>query len=73
MSNPIKQAMKYASEVDPDEKYALHITLTDGRVITGETYVGGLKWGIGVKGDDDLIHVHFINPAHVMHVRLEWL
>ena len=66
----IQNAIEYAD--GHGAAYQLHVTMTDGRRITGTTRGPGAQ-GIGVEDADDCTFVHFINPAHVAFVKLEWL
>lgn len=72
MHDPIQQAIDYANRDRDGAPYHLHVRMVDGSTITGATY-GNSAAGIGVEARDGCTFIHFINPAHVVHVRLEWL
>lgn len=70
--DPIQAAIDYAERDRDGAAYQLHVTMTDGHKIVGATY-GTSAQGIGVEDKDGCTFVHFINPAHVAFVKLEWL
>ena len=70
MTDAIQQAIDYAKQ--DGCAYQLHVTLTNGQTLVGAT-LGDSSKGIGVESADGCTFVHFINPKHVVSVRLEWL